>query len=565
MGVYVAMVVVGVVATWPLTASLATAVPSNLIDSMEATWIFGWIAHALGNDPAGVFDGNIFHPADSTLAFAENLLGVAVFVSPVYAISGNVVLTTNVAYLLVLAASGYGIALLIREVTGQWTPAIIAGAAVVASPYEVMKLTHTHVIATHLIPFILLVLVRMAKNGPSVRRTSLLALLVALQFWSSMTGGMIAIVGVGAWAIVAILWSKDRGRVVLHGAAAAIVAGALIAPLFFVYRSVQQAHPEYQRPAEEVLVYSVEPRSFLAPGTGGGVFDEEWHRLRDRFGGYPDAAWEKWLFPGLWLLLAGSGGLAIGAVVALRRRPILRWPPAVLGAALLCVGGFTMSLGPRWSADPDGFPLPFLVVNKLIPGVGMRVPGRYAVAVVLGLAVLGGCALAMTKGRWRRVALAGSLLLLTAETVPARMRIAQVPRITEAHRSVAQLGGAVLQLPTYELDPNGTVTVASAIREPIQLYLSTAHFRPVVNGYAAFVPTQTLDILAAVQDFPSEPGLRALRAVDVKTVVVEASMVTGTPWERTSQRLDSWPGVVLRWKNESVRVYDISRAELVSP
>lgn len=549
-----------VAATWPLAASISTAAPLNLIDSMEAAWIFGWIAHALANEPWNLFNGNIFHPADLSLAFAENLIGVAVFVAPIYWITDNPILTTNIAYLLLLTTSGYGTALLVRELTGEWMPAAIAGAAVAAAPYQVFNLPHTHVVATHLIPWILLVLVRVARDGPTPGRSAALVLLVSLQFWSSLTGGMIAAVGAGAWGAVLFLRSSDRRRVLAH----AVVAGAaviiLIAPVGLIYRQVQRNHPEYQRPAEEVLVYAAEPRSYLAPATGGGLFHTTWNEMRNTFGDYASAPWEKWLFPGLWLSIAGTAGVAAGVARALARKPPPWWPSTVLAAALVGVTAFVMTLGPRWGLKPTGFPLPFVLVNGVIPGVGMRVPGRYAVLVILALAILGAAAISAARGRLRTVLLIASVAVLAAETLPARYPIAPVPRLTDAHRSVAAADGAVLHLPTLEFDANGSVTGGSLIREPLQLYFSTAHFRPVVNGYAAFVPTRTAETLRAVHDFPSPGAFDALESVGVTTVVVQTTMLEGTPWAGVVERLGSTPGVALEETDRGVRVYDISNA-----
>lgn len=559
-GTIAVMVAVAITASWPLGASISTAVPLNLIDSMEGTWIFGWIAHAIVNQPLDLFDGNIFHPSSLSLAFAENLIGVGVLVAPVYWVTDNPILTANVAYLLLLTLSGYGTALLVRELTGAWVPGVIAGAAVAAAPYEVFNLPHVHVIATHFVPFILLLLVRIARDGPTWKRTFGVTVLLVWQFWSSLTGGMIAVVAAGAWGFILFLRSRDKVKIVLHGAVAAVAAVVLIFPLAYVYRAVQHNHPEYQRSPEEVLAFSVEPRSYLAPATGGGLFEPQWHRMRDEFGSYPNFAWERWLFPGLWLYIAGATGLAIAALQVIRRAPP-RWHPwSALAAATLGTTAFVMTLGPRWGLDPDGFPLPFLIVNRAIPGVGMRVPGRFAVLVVIALALIGGLALGAARGKARAILVAASVAILAAETIPARFPIAEAPRITKANRAVASAPGAVLQLPTLELGPDGVITGPSMIREPIQLYLSTAHFRPVINGYAAFVPARTFEILREIQDFPSDAGFATLEELDVRTVVVQTEMIEGTPWADVVTELEQWSGVTLRASGPGVRVYDITRA-----
>src|SRR5688572_25005230 len=96
------LVLLCIYATWPLAADAAISVPINLLDPLENAWIFAWDSHALANDPLDIFHANIFHPQENTLAFAENMIGIALFVAPIFWISENALLTTNAAVLLVL-------------------------------------------------------------------------------------------------------------------------------------------------------------------------------------------------------------------------------------------------------------------------------------------------------------------------------------------------------------------------------------------------------------------------------------------------------------------------------
>ena len=92
------------------------------------------------------------------------------------------------------------------------------------------------------------------------------------------------------------------------------------------------------------------------------------------------------------------------------------------------------------------------------------------------------------------------------------------------------------------------------------MYLSTANFRPLVNGYAAFYPVSYSKLVAAVQDFPSSASLRAVRARGVTTVVVQTRLLRHTPWRDVVERLRVWPGVRLQAQAPGVRVYDITGA-----
>ena len=60
-------------------------------DSRLLIWTLAWDSHAwLTGSP--LFDANMFYPAREALAWAEHHVGIALFATPVYAVTGNPVL-----------------------------------------------------------------------------------------------------------------------------------------------------------------------------------------------------------------------------------------------------------------------------------------------------------------------------------------------------------------------------------------------------------------------------------------------------------------------------------------
>ena len=50
----------------------------------EIGWyVLGWDTHAFLHKPWAIFDANIYHPQRLTLAYGENLIGIALFAAPV--------------------------------------------------------------------------------------------------------------------------------------------------------------------------------------------------------------------------------------------------------------------------------------------------------------------------------------------------------------------------------------------------------------------------------------------------------------------------------------------------
>ena len=76
--------VASVLLTLPVAVHPTRTLPSDLVDTLLNSWIIGWDADRLRHGLAGLWDAPIFYPYRDTLAFSENLLGLAVFVAPVY-------------------------------------------------------------------------------------------------------------------------------------------------------------------------------------------------------------------------------------------------------------------------------------------------------------------------------------------------------------------------------------------------------------------------------------------------------------------------------------------------
>ncbi|MBF8300675.1 MAG: hypothetical protein HW394_1045, partial [Acidobacteria bacterium] len=221
---------------------------------------------------------------------------------------------------------------------------------------------------------------------------------------------------------------------------------------------------------------------------------------------------EQTLFAG-WIALAlaavGLGVLTAGRLVS-RRAWVF---PA------LAVGGLLLSLGPSPPLLGGSAFAPFSWLAALPGFEGMRVPARFAVVVMLGVAGLAaiGCAAVTRAFLSRRPAVLSALVpLMLMEwfvvgfpagkpapyPVPA---IYQTPQVRSAR--------SLVSLPEYAGTPewfNGAD----------YLYYSTVHWRPIVNGFGRAQPVGYSDVLAHVRNFPSSAA--DLRALGVQYVVVHA-------------------------------------------
>jgi hypothetical protein len=149
-------------ATWPLAAGLGRDVAWDLGDSLLNMWVLSWDAEQMlailrgdFSRSATFFDGNIFHPAPLTLAYAEHLVPQAIQILPVYAITKNPILCYNLLFLSTFILSGFGTFLFVRELTGRPVAAFVAGLLFAFAPYRWPQSPHMQVLSAQWMPFAL--------------------------------------------------------------------------------------------------------------------------------------------------------------------------------------------------------------------------------------------------------------------------------------------------------------------------------------------------------------------------------------------------------------------------
>src|SRR3990172_7500044 len=105
---------------------------------------------------AHLFDANIFHPAPSTLALSEHLLGYWPLFAPVYLATRNAVLAYGTTLLLAFVLSGSAMCWLVRHWTGQLGAGVVAGVVFAFAPWRLSQLAHVQMLGLYALPLVLL-------------------------------------------------------------------------------------------------------------------------------------------------------------------------------------------------------------------------------------------------------------------------------------------------------------------------------------------------------------------------------------------------------------------------
>jgi hypothetical protein len=502
--------------TWPVARHPASMMASPFGDPLLNAWILAWDADRALHAFRGYWTGLFFFPYPDTVAYSEHLLGIALFTAPVQWLTGNVVLSYNLALLGAIAFSAFGAWVLARDVSGRDDAALVAAMAFACAPFRAPHLTHLQVLASGWIPLSLWALSRYLRSA----RPGWLAAWTACFVLNALSNGYYLFFACVPTAMLLAhhVWTaRDRRRRTLTDITVASAAAiAALLPVLLAYVRVRREQG-LARTGGDNVHFSADVSSF------GTVSDRLW-----LWGGIlPNASPELALFPGF-LVVA----IALAAVLARHR------PDAVGGSSRLtssrlylaiALVAMVLCLGPRpdvfgWTSPVPG---PYAVFMTLIPGLdGLRVPARLNTIVSLALAVLAALGFARVTGHARAPARWGLAMAcalgIAAEGWPRPMTLENVPSTAmTADRAAYEWlrdrpPGPLLELPVGD--------TATRVR---YLVSTLVHRHRIVNGYSGYG--------SALQGFVEYPfgdvdrlddGLAMVQALGVRYVAVHRPLYT---------------------------------------
>jgi len=498
----------------PSSLSPATLIP-DVGDPLHLSWVMSWDAHQLVRHPLELFEANTFYPYHRSLAFGDHLLPEALMVAPVFYLSGNAVLASNIAVLLALFLSAFSMYLLIEETTGAAGAAFLAGLAYAFNSFTRSELLRVQVLNIEWWPLAFLFLVRFVREGRR-RDCWALGLVLLLQGLSGtyylIYSALLAPLWIGVvyWAFGRLPRAREIRLLALAGLAAALFA----LPILLQY-AIQLRTMGFEKPLRE----GVDVLSYVNPGATSLL-----SRLR--------------LLPGEtgvphFLGLLGSVLLACGILSLVRGAKDAERRSLGLLALTTCGVGFLLSLGPDIIVHGRRLgPGPYALLYKFVPLTrGMSSPNRAAVLVLLGGAVLLGLgvewalrALPRSAGLTALVLLAGLLPLEHWSPATTGMRVPTGKEVPEAYRFLAGGDGSpMIDLPLYP-------DVAKRYWA-LYLYFSTYHWRPIPIGRTSFYPPSHDYLAWSLRGFPDDLSIGILAHLGIRTLVVHPLV-----WEDPAER-----------------------------
>ena len=193
-----------------------------------------------------------------------------------------------------------------------------------------------------------------------------------------------------------------------------------------------------------------------------------------------------------------------------------------------------------------------------LPGLNfIRVPSRFMILAVLGLAVLSGIGfdrLSARVGPGKRRLLAtalGVLMIIEFAGIP----LETVPFKVEAPAVERWLAGQTQPFVVAEAP-----VMPTARSQTTYMLHSMAHWQKTIHGYSGVQAALHDELYRRLRDFPDEAGLQSLAGLGVTYIVVHTEMYDRDEWAATEQRLSQFQQwLTLEHEEDGGRVYSLRR------
>jgi hypothetical protein len=558
-----------------LTRPLAFQLNSNAGPDSELTAFFqAWGAHTLFAHPSRLFDAPMFYPARNTLALSENLIGTQWIFAPVYAITHNAMVASNVVLITSFLFCALAMYLLARHLTGSPWASAIAAFVYAFAPARLGQLGHMQLLSMQWLPLIVLFLLRFVSSPTWLNLVGLTGS-VLMQCLCSLYLGYMAMIVAACYFAPLVISQRGLPRKAFLGlVASAILTAGIMYP---VCRPYFRSHADGGLPASGDLNLTTQASAsplgsylYLSASPGHPFYKLfQRHKSLQFF-------WEKQLFVGflpLGLALLGCAAwyrhCRVAHAIQQRDGSI---EPAFWGTVLTVASSYLLSLGPYLRIhDRPTIRLPFFWLRTWIPGfANFRVPARFGMVLMFGLALLAawGFMYLLRFVRYRArigTALTAALTVLILAGMAAEydsralcfgatVSVAGAPEYRWLARQ--RPGSVTLEIPTNPSDG-----WPEPYEEAPYVYADTFHWQPLINGYSGYAPMLVRDTFRLAHEMPSESSLAALGSMGLRYVVVHTNRISAAEGKRW-QELDGRDGVREAAQfNDGARIYEVDRAD----
>lgn len=294
--------------TYPAIARLSTHLIGNGDDMWVHYWNNWWVKRVLQQGGDLYHTSLLFHPSGVSLLF-HNFAWVNIALWLVLEPIAGSIAAYNLTFLIHIPLCGLGMFLLVRRLTGSSAAAFISGLAYAFWPYRMLHANHPNVIATEVLPFLMLILLRLVEDKRPLREGALAGVIVALIGYTRWQQLILAASMICFYLLYTTIAEREHWswRMVAGLGLIIIISGALMSPFLYpvVKGQLTGALPEdvqtanFESGKQDILTYIVpQPQHPLAalydrlfPAYGASATRERYSAFLGHIAsGYPSGA-----------------------------------------------------------------------------------------------------------------------------------------------------------------------------------------------------------------------------------------------------------------------------------
>jgi len=539
LAVLIAYSLLTILLTYPIAFQLTTHLPGDGGDTNIFVWNLWWIKKALTELHTNPYwTDYLYYPEGASLVLHNLVLFNGLLGIPLQMFIG-LIAGINLLVLLAFVLSGYGAYLLIRYLVASRVSAFIGGVIFAFCPYKFAHLLgHFGAISTEWLPFYVLALLKLVNNsrGRGIGTPfwcGLFLLFIAFCDYFYLIYALIftvlfAAYRIGTLGIRAFLELDSRK---LRTALCLFIIG--FAPILTMagIDLVREGHVEIRRWGG-ATGFQADLFSFITPSPLHPLFGPLVQPIARMFKGNLAEA----------TVFAGYLPLSLGLFAVFKLRSTEPW---VRFWSLSLMVFFILSLGPFPRILGKGIkliPLPYHLIMRTPILNNLRIPSRFAIMVMLSLAVLAAFSCRRLFERFgeimgRTLMFLGISLTITFEylAIPFPMFRPSVPK---TYKQIGKEPGAftILEIP---LGRNSGVTKGLGEFPHSFLFYQTVHEKKLIGGHISRVPDSKIQALASrpllrrilelqgggpsadtPEDLPDRTGVDDLSRLQVKYIIV---------------------------------------------
>lgn len=534
----------------PFSQHITNALPDS-VDPLFYAWNLSHNIQSATHGFADLLDTNIFYPETNTLAFSDTLFAQTVMTAPVLVLTQNPVLAENLYVLATFPLSAIAMFFLAYYLTRHAWASALAGLFFAFSYPRLSQIGHLPAISSQWLPLVFLSLIQYLRE---LRFTHL----ALMFFWFLLTITSTVYFGIFLipLVLIIILFEAKIALIQQYLRDVAILILPALVILFIVLFPYIRLRAEYsgiKRSLEDSARLSAVPRDYAS------VLPTSW--LSDL--GFPTNTNERALSLTATLLIVAAGSI----ITADKRHRKTIW---IFNS--VAIVAFVLSLGPY----VNGFRMPYYYLYKMFPLLqSVRVPARWSIFVVLGLAVSAAFALSrvLVKPQHKVIGLSVALLFLT-EIWQTRTPFITVPlkdNLPPVYEMIinAPDDSIIVELPfhpewtgsrmenqlqlTYEEVTENDVYALEAYRT----YFSAFHGKRMLNGYSGYFPNVYHDHASVFDKFPTPEAIAALEKRRVRYILIHASQYVNDSYSDIERKIKRYPELTLVAQFGTDYVYEV--------